>query len=363
MEVDRKILVVSIGTAPAVLTSSIRALCLNDKNLIPDEIIVITTSKGKKELKENLSTNNLWNNELTFLKSSNVEIENKLQFNFEKSIKLISNNSSILDDIGTSEHCSVTGEFIFDTLKNLTENSNNTLLLSIAGGRKSTSALMLSCMSLLARNQDRIFHVIQKNEKSHPQLSEISFVRMRKWIAQYIKNSNYADLVKRTQGIIDENYYPNIIIDIEKKEIFIANKKLSLGYKQFFLFFIIMVLIKEERFLNRTWNDFEDVIFNRFLPASKSFLNMIWFKNTNKWLTSIKKERLKQQEEGKSYDLYNREWKTPVSRIRTKLTNYGFDQFDVIPQMTEKSCKLYPSKKIQIKNNLIYSDFIEKFKK
>ena len=49
-ESKRKILVVGMGTSPAVLTETVWALAHSNDPVVPDEIEVITTASGKAAL-------------------------------------------------------------------------------------------------------------------------------------------------------------------------------------------------------------------------------------------------------------------------------------------------------------------------
>lgn len=94
-------------------------------------------------------------------------------------------------------------------IRQYTESSDTVVLASIAGGRKTMSALLFSCMSLLGREDDKVFHVLlppefeggveppmyypvkgvtytnihtgkkYKSDKYHSELFEVPFVRMR----------------------------------------------------------------------------------------------------------------------------------------------------------------------------------------
>jgi CRISPR-associated protein (TIGR02584 family) len=102
-------------------------------------------------------------------------------------------------------------------LRKYTADSATTVLCSIAGGRKTMSALLFSCMSLLGREDDKVYHVMLPQEfeggttqvvyfpkkgakyklrltgKAYPgakeqsELFEFPFVRMRGWYQDKFK--------------------------------------------------------------------------------------------------------------------------------------------------------------------------------
>src|SRR5207245_1452140 len=51
-------------------------------------------------------------------------------------------------------------EFLMDIVRSFTENHSTRLIVSIAGGRKTTSALLHSVITLLGRASDMITHII-----------------------------------------------------------------------------------------------------------------------------------------------------------------------------------------------------------
>ena len=48
---DRTILIAGMGTSPAVLTETVWALAHQEKPVVPDEVVVITTKSGKEALR------------------------------------------------------------------------------------------------------------------------------------------------------------------------------------------------------------------------------------------------------------------------------------------------------------------------
>ena len=126
-------------------------------------------------------------------------------------------------------------DFMLGELRKYTEDTETTILCSIAGGRKTMSALLFSCMTLLGREQDKVYHVLippdyeggmyppfffpQKgvthqvlfrgkptgkevsSTKIGIELFEVPFVRMRGWYQEKFKATppNYKTLISRMQ--------------------------------------------------------------------------------------------------------------------------------------------------------------------
>ena len=168
-EKDRIVLLATIGTSPAVLTETIWALAHNpDEPIIPDEVVVITTGIGKNKLIKEFfelgnEKENLWNRFKNTLKKEGLDVEDKLLFGpVSQSICVPATKSQTndLDDIITTEDNFLLADFLIKEIRKYTEDSGVQLFTSIAGGRKTMSALMLSCMSLLGRYYDHVLHVL-----------------------------------------------------------------------------------------------------------------------------------------------------------------------------------------------------------
>jgi len=172
MEPMRTVLLSAVGMSPGVLTETVWALAQESPPVIPDEVIAITTLSGKEKLVGTLAT--------------------------------VHENEAAAD-------------FILRVLRQYTEDPSTNIIASIAGGRKTIGALMLSCMNLLGRSQDRVCHVLANDDylQKHPeflyprnkreaaaakiQMADIPFVRVR---GLYEKEtgeppSSYSNMVDR----------------------------------------------------------------------------------------------------------------------------------------------------------------------
>ena len=245
-ESKRKILVAGMGTSPAVLTNAVWALAHQRVPVVPDEIVVFITKNGKTLLKKELFDNGVWADMLKCLAREGVDIEGKLIFG-ETSIRSIPDaRGNEIVDLRTGEDNLRAADFMLAQLRQYTEDSGVELHVSIAGGRKTMSALLLSCMTLLGREDDKVYHVLLPQEfeggttpvfyfpkrgmrfksrvtgKSYSggrvkcELFEVPFVRMRGWYQDKFKTvpPSYRTLISRVQEVAPPAVaYPEIEID------------------------------------------------------------------------------------------------------------------------------------------------------
>lgn len=152
-----------VGTAPAVLSETVWALATQAEPVLPDRIIAMTTSTGADKIRDKLFDAGHWAQMLEDLKDRGVETQGKLRFGpIADSIRVFPDvtRSRELDDIRTAEDNEAVAEFFMETIRSFVENDSIRLIVAIAGGRKTTSALLYSVMSLLGRAEDQIQHIL-----------------------------------------------------------------------------------------------------------------------------------------------------------------------------------------------------------
>ena len=244
----RKILVACLGMSPAVLTETVWALCHQANPIIPDEIVVIVTKIGKSKLYEELLSGekSVWKQMLITLQKEKIEIDGKLVLG-ETSIRVIPDaDGNGIDDLRSGADNLRAADFMLRQIRQYTEASDTVVLASIAGGRKTMSALLFSCMSLLGREEDRVFHVLlppefeggitppmyypvkgvvytnvrsgkkYKSDQYISELFEVPFVRMRGWYQEKFKSipPSYQTLISKVQTFAPPAVnYPEIEID------------------------------------------------------------------------------------------------------------------------------------------------------
>lgn len=236
----RTILLVTVGTSPAVITETVWALAHPSKKgverVVPDEIVVLTTIRGKKVIQSQLfGVDRVWERLVATLKKEGLPVAGRLSFG-EASIRILDHDKVFLEDIRTADENESVANFFLDEVTRFTETAGTRLLASIAGGRKTMGALLLSCMCLRGREQDRVLHILvnepyesrldppfffpeaKKNHAfidpstgqkillrsrdAHLDLVDLPFVKMRGWYQDKFKElpPRYSDLVRAAQS-------------------------------------------------------------------------------------------------------------------------------------------------------------------
>ena len=272
---DKKIvLVVGMGTSPAVMTETVWALAHQSEPVVPDEIVVITTKSGKDALRTAIMSGapSVWNRLKTALAKEKIAIDGKLVFG-DTSIRVIPDaDGNEASDLRTGADNMRAADFMLGELRKYTADSSTTVLCSIAGGRKTMSALLFSCMSLLGREEDKVYHVLlppefecgteppfffpepsvtytsKKTEKKYrankvqSELFEVPFVRMRGWYQDKFKSEppSYKSLISKVQSVAPPAVvYPGIEIDVRCGVIIVNGESVTMSRTCFALLVVI----------------------------------------------------------------------------------------------------------------------------
>lgn len=241
-------LIAGMGTSPAVLTETVWALAHQKKPVVPDEIVVLTTKSGKDALRTAVMSGVpcVWERLKVALRKEKIAIDGKLVFG-DTSIRIMPDASgNEIVDLRTGADNLRAADFMLGELRKYTEDTETTILCSIAGGRKTMSALLFSCMTLLGREQDKVYHVLLPPEleqgveppfffpepgktytakatgkkykaiKVQSEVFEVPFVRMRGWYQEKFKTipPSYRTLISKVQTVAPPAVaYPEIEID------------------------------------------------------------------------------------------------------------------------------------------------------
>lgn len=244
----RTILIAATGTTPAVLTQAVWAMAHQKPAVLPDEIVVLTTKSGKENLDREIFSREkpVWDEMLAALRKAKIAIDGKLIFG-ETSIRVIPDErGNGIWDLRSGDDNLRAADYMLQQVRQYTESSDTVVYASIAGGRKTMSALLFSCMSLLGREDDKVFHVLPppeldggvvptmyypkkgamytsrvtgkkyKGDKLHSELFEVPFVRMRGWYQEKFKTipPSYRTLISKVQTVAPPAVvYPEIEID------------------------------------------------------------------------------------------------------------------------------------------------------
>ena len=244
----RVVLVAGMGTSPAVLTETVWALAHQSPAIIPDEIVVLVTKSGKEKLYREILEGSpcVWDRMRESLRLENLDVEGRLVFG-DTSIHVIPDErGNGIDDLRSGEDNLRAADFMLRQLRQYTESPDTVVMTSIAEGRKTMSALLFSCMTLLGREEDKVFHVLlpsefeggvtptmyypvkgvtytnivtgkkYRSDKFRSELFEVPFVRMRGWYQEKFKTipPTYRTLISKVQMVAPPAVtYPEIEID------------------------------------------------------------------------------------------------------------------------------------------------------
>ncbi|MDW8309399.1 MAG: CRISPR-associated ring nuclease Csm6, partial [Verrucomicrobiales bacterium] len=170
------VLMAVTGMSPAILTETLWALANpNDgaEPLLPHRIIVVTTSQGRERLGElfqpsrQLNGSTPWDALREALRRRGHALEGRLRFGqTADDIRVITatdpdtSRSLELPDIRNRADNEAAADFLLEQVRAIVENPDTQLIASIAGGRKTMSALLYACMTLIGRETDRLTHVL-----------------------------------------------------------------------------------------------------------------------------------------------------------------------------------------------------------
>lgn len=156
METEKVALIAVIGASPAVLTETVWGLHAEKPELVPDEVKIFTTQYGWDTFNKNVLTaengSSVWEDLQT--KVGKEIILRKHIFEDKK--------GGVLKDIVTCEDQELVADQLLKGIREYKNPMQETYRLvgSVAGGRKSMSALMYAAMSLGADADDIITHVL-----------------------------------------------------------------------------------------------------------------------------------------------------------------------------------------------------------
>src|ERR1035437_3776941 len=271
------------GQSPAVLTETVWALAQEKPAIIPHRVVVITTTEGRDTLVKQLlspAENCVWDQLRRRLEGLGHDLTGRLHFGptphdirvftiFDPKLK----RNRELADIGSEEQNSAAADFIMETVRGLAMDDGVRLVASIAGGRKTMSALLFSVMSLLGKEDDLITHILINepfesrglkprfyfppaqpvthhgtdregksisisSEKANVQLGRIPFVALRNLFERDLKKKqSYSRLVQECQRTANENARKNVRLTIRRsrREIRINDQPLTLSALQHLL--------------------------------------------------------------------------------------------------------------------------------
>lgn len=265
----RDVLVALIGRTPAVLTETIWVLAHETPPVIPEEVVVLTTTVGREAILDELFRERGWARLHEALAAEGVHPNGKLRFGPAAAcLRLFPSpdgRRNLADLTSVAEH-EAAADFILESLRGFTEEPETRVIASLAGGRRTTSALLLSCMSLLARPGDRLCHVLAAPPYDDPalfprflfpeagiihrlpgrleeypsvesrlELIDVPFVRIRGLYEQRFRQlpPSYTALVHRVERWTSGADLPALEIDLSTGEVQVGGRRLLFSSFEF----------------------------------------------------------------------------------------------------------------------------------
>ena len=151
----KRVLLCVTGLSPQVVTETLYALVV-EHGFVPTEIRLVTTSHGRNRVIRDL----LLENGHFHAFCREYDLQDTIRFD-ESCIHVISDRAgNWLPDIRTPEENNMAADTITDVVRQLCMDDDSVLHASIAGGRKSMGFFLGYALSLFARPQDRLSHVL-----------------------------------------------------------------------------------------------------------------------------------------------------------------------------------------------------------
>ena len=374
-----KILIATMGSSPAVLTETIWCLAHAKKTIVPDEIVVLAAKNSAEKVKRDLLEGDcsVWSRLLDALKKDKIKIGGKLLFG-PMSIHVIPDaKMGEMWDLRSADDNLLAADFMMKEIRKYSESPDVEIVASIAGGRKTMSALLLSCMSLLGRDEDKVVHVLMpeeleggaeppfyfpqkgmvhvsrksgkkhKGESLHSELFEVPFVRMRGWYQEKFKTNppTYLSLVNKVQKAAPPAaVYQKLEIDFEGSgyvRVLPVRTDVKLSTPAFLLMTLIAKGVQKDALGNELYR-------LRSLMADADFPMAVKWNDKFCESPKFEAEGMTAENLGDLADC--------MSEIRTKLTRAGFlSAEDIAPKRNGKI--IYPLNNFELQNaDLIPAD-------
>lgn len=157
-EYPRRILLAVTGLSPQVVTETLYGLCvIQQPAFVPTEVHLLTTGEGCERALLSLldPTQGQFH---AFCRD--YRLEGCIDFRKESIHVLCDRHNNPLPDIRTPEENSLTADAITTLVRDLTQDNQAALHVSLAGGRKTMGFYLGYALSLFARQQDRLSHVL-----------------------------------------------------------------------------------------------------------------------------------------------------------------------------------------------------------
>ena len=244
----KEILILVAGATPQIITETIYALSQQNPQVHPDEMYIITTSTGKRCIKETLLGKGI-------LKALADEYTLPALNLREDSFIIVKDSSGQeLDDIRNEAENEALGDCITSLIMEKAQDKSARLHCSLAGGRKTMSFYLGSALQLFGRPWDRLYHVLvssdfetnphffykpKKNtvierrcpdgsikqlntDNAEIQLAELPLIRLGNKLS--LKEKGFRELIAEGQREWDTaTIQPELIVDLFARTIYIGD--------------------------------------------------------------------------------------------------------------------------------------------
>jgi CRISPR-associated protein (TIGR02584 family) len=167
------VLLAVTGISPAILTETVWALAQGNPPVLPDRVVVLTTTVGKEQIERELFTPQPhfndqcgWDCLREKLQERGHDVKGHLRFDPGSDLHILtrwdesSHRNLFLSDIRTADDNEAVADCILEFVRGIVESPDTRLIASIAGGRKTMGTLLYACMTLVGREEDRLTHVL-----------------------------------------------------------------------------------------------------------------------------------------------------------------------------------------------------------
>ncbi len=191
------ILLAVVGLSPQVLTETLFALHQQGKRV--DEIHVITTRKGKEAVNASLLSP-VDGQYYRYLSDYRIDPA-AINFGYDQVHTITDDNGREIDDIEDEHDNELVLKCCLELAFNLTRDPETEVYFSIAGGRKTMSACLMTAAQMYGRPQDRVYHVLVSSEFENcrnfffPPKTSVLLELVGDNGQPYIKNTRYARVV------------------------------------------------------------------------------------------------------------------------------------------------------------------------
>ena len=316
----RVILFVVSGMSPAVITETVWALAGEGTPCIPHRVIAVTSTPGAETIRKQLFTAEdgtcAWDALRKALKDAGHDIEGKLQFGetandirvFER-CDPATQRTVLLDDIRQPADNDHAADFLLRELRPYTEDPHVELIASIAGGRKTMSALLYGCISLIGREHDRVTHILVNSpydqalspgfffptqphqtlltrdgtkvlaKNARLELADLPFVPLRNAFQNLAGlPGSFRQLVSQYRDAMTTTDDP-VQVTLTNKGVMVDDVEAELGIRERLLLHYLLEVNSDEDNEIRTPQDAVEDFFDEFLPRQTSNQAANWVAN------------------------------------------------------------------------------------